>query len=148
MSFAPPTMGTTSYSGYWSSSVGIASAGNEINYNAVSRTGRSSTEYHVARLLAKPGFRGMRRVMKVLTGAAPGSAASETYARIVAPTPFVDTTFGGARAVETVTANSGNTTSAQETYIENNILDMRYNANPSSYPVDTSGNGGGGKLGR
>lgn len=148
MSFTPPTMGTTSYSPYWSSSVGIASAGNEASYQAVTRVARSSTEYHVARLLARSGFRGMRRAMKVLTGAAPGSAASETYVRVTAPTPFVDTTFGGVRAMETVTANSGNTTAAQETYIEDKILDMRYNANPSSYPVDTSGNGGGGKVGR
>lgn len=144
MSFTPPTV--TGYSPFYSSTVGIASAGNEASYNAMTRVARSSTEYSIARLLARGGFRGMRRVMLVLTGAAAGSAASETHARVAAQTPFNIGSMGGARTIETVTDNSGNTTAAQETYIENNILNMRYAANPTSYPVDAGGNGGGGKL--
>jgi hypothetical protein len=49
--------------------------------------------------------------------------------------------------METVTVNSGNTTSAQETYIENTMIDALFAQNPSSYPTDASGNGGGGKVG-
>ena len=146
MSFGAPTV--TGYSPFYSSTAGIAGSGNEASYNAVSRTARSSTEMEVSRALARPGFRGMRRVMLVLTGAAAGSAASETHKRVAAPTPFNLSTGGGLRSIETVTDNTGNTTSAQETYIENRILNARYAANPSSYPVDLSANGGGGKLGR
>lgn len=145
MAFGAPTV--TGYSPFYTADIGIASAGNEASYNAMARSGRSSTEYQLARIMAKPGFRGMRRVMKVLTGAVAGSAASETYSRVAAQTPFAPETAGGLRTIETATANSGNTTSAQETYIETYILDMRYNQNPSSYPTDASGNGGGGKLG-
>jgi len=146
MSFTAPTV--TGYSGFYSSSVGIAGSGNEASYNAVSRAARSSTEMQVARALARPGFRGMRRVLLVLTGAAAGSAASETHKRVAAPTPFNLSTGGGLRTIETVTDNTGNTTSAQETYIEDKIINARYAANPSSYPVDLSANGGGSKLGR
>lgn len=146
MSFTAPTV--TGYSGFYSSSVGIASSGNEASYNAVSRAARSSTEMQVARALARPGFRGMRRVLLVLTGAAAGSAASETHKRVVAPTPFNIATGGGLRTIETVTDSTGNTTAGQETYIETNMINARYAANPSSYATDLSANGGGGKLGR
>ncbi len=147
MSFTTPTMGTTTYSPFYESTIGITSAGNESGYNNLPRYARSSTEMQLARLLAAPGFRTIRRVMKVLNGASAGSTATETYARVQALAPFSGA-YGGARTVETVTLINAATTTAQRDYITNKILDARYNQNPSSYPVDASGNGGGGKAGR
>lgn len=146
MSFAPPT--TTGYSGFYSSSVGIAGSGNEASYNAMPRFGRSSTERALSAAFVRKGFRAMRRSIISLTGAAPGGSAAESYHRIVAQTPFNDTTNGGARAVEVVALATGVTTSAMETYIEDKLLRNGLYTTALTYPVDRSGNGGGSKVGR
>ena len=80
---------------------------------------------------------------------APGAAAAESYTRVgtVQQESITGIGPGGLRTMETYVANSGVSTVAQETYIENLIVDARYNQNPSSYPADLSGAGGGGKLG-
>lgn len=108
------------------------------------RFGRHSNDYHAARALGAPGMRGIRRLMRVLNGAAPGSTATETYARIAPATPFNTATGGGARAVETITEVNRATTAGDVTYINANILDRIYNMQPAiaSYPPDLSGNGG------
>jgi hypothetical protein len=147
MSFGAP--GVTGYSAFFDPTLARPGNGAEVNYNAMARYGRARTEMCISQLLAKGGFRGMRRVIRVLTGAAPGSAAAESYTRVGTAEQASITGIGpgGLRSMETVAANSGNTTAAQETYIENLILDARFNQNPSSYPADLSGVGGGGKLG-
>lgn len=144
MAFGAPTV--TGYAGGFDPTFAIASAGAEVNYNAVPRYGRGNTEMTLARLFASAGFRGVRRAMRVLNGAAPGSAATETFSRVAAQVPFNPQTAGGLRTLETVTANSGNTTAAQRDYINNVILDARFGSNPANYPVDLSGSGGGGKV--
>lgn len=146
MSFGAPA--ATGYSPFFDPTLARVGNGAEVDYNAMPRYGRAGTEMALARLLAKGGFRGIRRVMRVLTGAAPGSAADETYTRVgTVGQGVTEVGPGGLRTMETVTANSGNTTSAQEAYIENNIINARFVQNPTSYPVDLSGNGGGGKVG-
>jgi hypothetical protein len=111
--------------------------------------GRSSNDYHAAMALGRAGQRGVRRVMRVLTGAAPGSNATETYARVQAATPFNTLTGGGARVVETVTEVNRNTTAGDVTYVNANIIDRIYAMTPpiANFPPDLSGNGGGGKRG-
>ena len=146
MSYAPPTV--TGYSGFYSSSVGIASAGNVASYNALPRYARSSTERAIASAVVRRGFRGMRRALISLTGAAAGVANSETYKRVQAQTPFNSLTYGGVRAVETSTVASGVTTAAMETYIEAKMLRSGLYTTALTYPRDLSGNGGGGKVGR
>lgn len=113
------------------------------------QNGRSSNDYFAAMALGRGGQRGVRRIMRVLNGAAPGSNATETVARIAPATPFVTNTGGGARVVETVTEVNRNTTAGDATYVNSFILDRIYNMTPpiASYPVDLSGNGGGGKRG-
>lgn len=105
---------------------------------------RSSNDYHAARALGVSGMRGIRRVMRVLNGAAPGSTATETYSRVAAATPFNTLSGGGARTVETVTEVNRATTAADVTYVNTNIIDRIYNMTPpiASYPPDLSGNGG------
>ena len=106
--------------------------------------GRSSNDYMAAQALGRAGMRGVRRIMRVLNGAAPGSTATETVARIAAATPFNTLSSGGVRAVETVTDVNRATTAADVTYVNTNIIDRIYNMTPpiASYPPDLSGNGG------
>ncbi len=147
MSFGSVAVG--GYSAFFDPALARPGNGAEISYNAMPRFGRSSGEVSIARLLAKGGFRATRRVMRALNGAAPGGAASETYARVSTADQTGPTSIGpgGVRAIETATLNSGVTTAAQETYIDNLVIDPIYNQAPTSYPVDLSGNGGGGKVG-
>lgn len=147
MSFGAPTV--SGYSAFFDPTLARPGNGAEVNYNAITRYGRASSEMSISALLAKGGFRGVRRVMRSLMGAAPGAAAAESYTR-VGTADHADITGigpGGLRSMETYVANSGVSTVAQETYIENLIVDARFNQNPSSYPADLSGAGGGGKLG-
>lgn len=106
--------------------------------------GRSSNDYIAAQALGRAGMRGVRRIARVLNGAAPGSTATETVARIAPATPFNTLSGGGVRTVDTVTEVNRATTSADVTYINANILDRVYNMQPAiaSYPPDLSGNGG------
>jgi hypothetical protein len=147
MSFGAP--GVSGYSPFFDPTLARPGNGAEVDYNAMPRYGRASSEMCISTLLAKGGFRGVRRVLRSLIGAAPGAAAAESYTRVgtVQQESITGIGPGGLRTMETYVANSGNTTSAQETYIENLIVDARYNQNPSSYPVDLAGVGGGGKLG-
>ena len=147
MSFGAP--GASGYSPFFDPTLARPGNGAEVNYNAMPRYGRSSSEMSISTLLAKSGFRGVRRVMRSLMGVAPGASATESYTRVGTAQQENITGIGpgGLRTMETATANSGVTTAAQETYIENLIVDARYNQNPSSYPVDLAGAGGGGKLG-
>jgi hypothetical protein len=148
MSFTPPTV--TGYSGYYDPLYGRAGNGAAADYNNTLRYGRSSTERRAALALSRSGFRGMRRAMRVLNGAAPGSDATENYTRVGVVDQNGPNSIGpgGLRTMETVVANSGNTTTAQQTYINNNIIDLVFATSPSiPYPADLSGNGSGGKLG-
>lgn len=147
MSFTPPTV--TGYSAFFDPAFSRQGNGAESSYNAMTRFARTGTEMMVARALAKSGFRGIRRAMRVLNGAAAGSDATETYTRVGTAQHAGPTSIGpgGLRTMETVTANSGNTTTAQRDYINNNMIDARFAQNPTSYPVDLAGVGGGGKVG-
>lgn len=147
MSFGAPVV--SGYSPFFDPALARPGNGAEINYNAVPRYGRASSEMLISAQLAKGGFRGVRRVMRALMGAAPGASGAESYTRVGTAQQESITGIGpgGLRTMETYVANSGNTTAAQETYIENLIVDARFNQNPSSYPVDLAGVGGGGKVG-
>jgi hypothetical protein len=62
-------------------------------------------------------------------------------------------TMGGVQPIATVVAISGNTTATQEIQIDQQLLPrfmppiMQAGVECSGYPVDKSGNGGGGKAG-
>ena len=148
MSFGAPT--ATGYSSFFDPTLARPGNGAEQDYNAMRRYGRGGIEMCIARMLAKPGFRGVRRAMRVLNGVAPGTDATETFTRVGTTQQGspVATGPGGVAPMEVVTMNSGITTAAQQTYINNVMIDARFVQNPASYPVDLSGNGGGGKLGR
>lgn len=111
--------------------------------------GRNSIEQMASMHLGKPGYRTVRRAMRALLGAGTGSSKAESVTQIAPGTPFNDATHGGVRTVASVTLQSGNTTAADLTYVQG-IVDRAFNMAPAiaSYPVDISGNGGGGKVGR
>ncbi len=141
MSTAIPTV--TGYSPFWNERFG---AGSGTGYTML--TARNSLDYHTAMHLSRNGNRTVRRTMRSLLGATTGSSKAETVAQIRAGTPFDNNSLAGARPVDTVTLQSGNTTAADLTYMQN-LVDRLFIMNPTlaNYPVDASGNGGGGKAG-
>jgi hypothetical protein len=141
MSFAVPTV--TGYSALFAPTSGRAGNGAEADYNAVTRYARSSVDREIARAMSRPGFRAMRRVIRTLNGAAPGTTATDTYARVLGSNAFDPP--AGLRPIETVTTVNAATTAAQQTVIQNRLIDQLFVASPSSYPVDLGG-GGGGKV--
>lgn len=111
------------------------------------RHNRNNDERAIGRILAERSNRGLAKVWRALTGAAPGAAVTDTQVRIAQGAAFSVTSLGGLRTVETVTTQyNGNTTAAQRDYIQTQIIDPV--AANQSYPVDLSGNGGGGKVQR
>jgi hypothetical protein len=153
MSMSLPTV--TGWSGFW----GVAPNSYTMMY------GRSSTERNISRLLAKPGARKLHAIMSSLNGTAVGGAVGRQYARISAPAGLTQTQlFGGVRTVETIpVVPAGVTTAADKTYVQDEVLDATVEMAPglstggvgnmpvtawkgALYPVDLSGNGGGGKL--
>jgi hypothetical protein len=101
----------------------------------------------IARLLrsrtySRGSFAGL---MLALSGAAAGGAALVQHKRVKSSQNLSQNDQGGLRVIETFDDVNRVTTAADET-----LLEAAYNlaSNPSSYPVDRGGNGGGGKLGR
>lgn len=138
MSLVPP-VAPTGYSGFWTIYSGSSSP-----YNF--RFARSGHELNLGRELATRGFRKYRAVMRALNGAAPGAVTTDSYRRVTAVQAGANPQMlGGSRAIELV-SNATTTTVAMQTAINTNIYDSITRVNP--YPVDRSGNGGGGRVGR
>lgn len=109
---------------------------------------RSTGERAIGVILARQSNRAMRASIRALTGVVSGSSEATSYTRATAPAGLTDAQgLGGLRAVEVFAVQTGNTSAADVTYINAQINDAVFNQAPSSYPVDTSGNGGGSKLG-
>ena len=83
----------------------------------------------IARMLSRRGQGRIQELMLTLNGAAAGSAAAASYPQIAAPTGSpVDP--GGKAVIETVTQITGNTTAAQKTEIDNDILGYNSQSTP------------------
>ena len=135
MSLVAPTV--TGFSLFWGTAAN--------NYSMLFR--RSALEQQISQALSRQGAREFHRGLKALTGAAAGGTATETYKRVSSPSGLTQSEqFGGSRVIDTVTVINRATTASDETYIEA-VQDRIYNAAPSTYPPDLSGNGGGGKAG-
>lgn len=108
---------------------------------------RSAIEQRVAKLLSVPqASKALNELIQTLNGAAVGATASATDTRVKGDTStFKSTINGGLRTMETKTYINRATTAADQTNL-NALLQETYQ--PSSYPVDKSGNGGGGNLSR
>jgi hypothetical protein len=141
MSTTVPAMSScTTYSTFWRP---VAPAGQGAVYTELS--GRNSTLRRVGVILGRPGFRAMRRQMRVLLGAAVGGTATEQHYRIqAAPDALYSfSQTGGVRTVEQVTDINAATTANDLTFFQK-MLDTAFVSNPtlvSGYPDDLSGNG-------
>ena len=105
---------------------------------------RNKLERDIALAFEKAGAQPLSAVAIALNGSAVGGTASRTRRRVLAVRSLSGYDLGGQRAIEAVTDINRATTAADET-----ALDNIYNGvfALTSYPVDRSGNGGGGKVG-
>jgi hypothetical protein len=147
----------TGWSGFW----GVAPNSYAMMYS------RSSIERNISRWLARGGARRLHTTMSSLNGNAVGGAMGRQYARVSAPNGLTSPQLlGGARAIDTVVVvPNSNTTAADKVYVQDQVLDaileqapgvvstggvgnmpVTVSSNSQMYPVDPSGNGGGGKL--
>lgn len=135
MSLGTPTVNVSS--GYYNNTM-------PLSYH------RDSAEQRLIRSLKPRGHKHYARIMRALNGVAPGAAISDNYTRITQPAAFGISGFGGNRAVEVVPSVvvGSVTTTAQRDYLNTNVYDKAINSGQPVYPVDLSGNGGGGKVQR
>lgn len=125
-----PTPSVSGYSSFW---------GNPANsYQLL--VNKAGVMAGASRVLARQGMRELRALMLALNGASAGGTASRTVSRVL------HSTNGGAKSIETVTVINRATTANDKSFVDD-VLNRFTNAAPSSYPVDASGVGGGGKLG-
>ena len=101
---------------------------------------------NAAKIMARSGRREVRRALYALTGATVGTTATESYKQVDGPDGITNNAaLGGLRTINTVTVINRATITADQTKLQT-MLNYGYSAPLSSYPTDTSGNGGGGKL--
>ena len=129
------------YSGLWDRQYGIPYAGLGVNTSEI-----SSAEKKLLGIQLTPrGRKVLNKLMRALNGVAAGANATSTVKQIAADVGLGQAySGGGLRVINTVTDINRNTVAADQTFI-NAILDL---VSAPTYPVDASGNGGGGKGGR
>jgi len=137
-------------------------AGNDNTQAELSST-KDSNRYHLTRLFRRRGLSETSEVLKtLLDDATPSSSASVPHYRIEATADTNQNVQGGVRTVETtnrmgLTLDSDNddasantaraVTAADVTAIQKMLFGgTDQERDPSTYPTDASGNGGGGKL--
>jgi hypothetical protein len=106
---------------------------------------RNNLQMRIAKLFAREGARSDAQIIKALTGAAAGETAAESRKRVVATVATNGYDQGGARAIETVNVINRATTAGDVTAVDA-ALEQKFA--PTTYPVDRSGMGGGGKTNR
>lgn len=123
------------WSGFW----------NHVHSEGHSLIGRR--EYAAYRRLSR-ALRGLtavraREIVRTFITDDVGSTALATHTRLAAPAPFDALAHGGVRSVETVTDINRALVAADETAL---LLELDADHTPT-FPVEKSGNSGGGKLG-
>ena len=126
--------------------------------------GRSPNRYHLSRILRKRGMQETGEVIStLLEDSTPASTASVTISQVQANADTSANVQGGVRTIESkeqvgLTLNSAiddassNTSravaAADVTALQTEVIPSgaRATRSPTTYPVDASGNGGGGKL--
>lgn len=122
------------WSGFWN---GIYGANHFlIDSKAVRRSfGQSLMGY---------GRKAYNATMRTLVNGNLGDTALKDYTRVAVQDINNPLTLGGKRTIETKTAINRATVQAD---IDRIIDDLDFDNSPTPWPVDKSGNGGGGKLG-
>lgn len=109
-------------------------------------TGTRNLENRLTRLMRNRGMHVNKELILTLLGASAGStaAATRTRADYNDVTPGEPVVRGGVVPLEAEVQINRATTAGDVTQLSAILNDIFY---PSSYPVDVSGNGGGGKVG-
>jgi hypothetical protein len=111
-----------------------------------------ATARAVARLMAPQGNRLFGSIATALTGAVPGGPVNVGYTQVQSRVAD-GATMGGVQPIATYTVVNRNTTATDELQIDQQLTPrfmppvLQAGIECSGYPVDKSGNGGGGKLG-
>lgn len=148
-----------SSSGFWEDRGGHDNAGG-ATYTF--QQPRGVLRYHLARLLKKYGNQELSEVIATVNGVAVGSSASKVVRRRTAVADTSLNAQGGVAAIQSLelvglnldsqpndasAATARNTVAADTTAIAGIVHGGAESARgPATYPVDASGNGGGGKL--
>lgn len=96
----------------------------------------------LTRVVKRKSMAVINELMRELNGATAGDAALAQHVRVTGA-QVLQTDAGGVRPIETVDLLNRVTAAADVTAIEAMLTEQR----DPTYPVDASGNGGGGKLG-
>lgn len=145
------------WSGLWNGLASTTVATSDYTLNS----GRSPNRYHLARIMRKRNMKELAEVMSTLNGVAAGETASHTYSRVQAERDLTANVQGGSRTIETkelvgptladtYDASGANTSRATVAGDQTTINELLLGTGeglrkPTTYPTDTSGNGGGGK---
>jgi hypothetical protein len=105
---------------------------------------RTQLQRVISNALEKLGSQTTSTLAIALNGIAPGGTALRTRSRVMATANTSAFDLGGRRTIETQTLINRATTTADRDAL-NTMFNNVYA--PSPYPVDRSGNGGGGKVG-
>ena len=149
-----------SWAGFWGDNQGVSGS-----YELLS--GRSPNRYHLARMFKKRGMRELSEIIRTVNGVTVGQAASSVIRRKQAVANTLANVQGGVQVIESfeqvglvldsdkddASANTARNTAAADTtaiasFLADGDRSIRAPTNGSatiSYPVDLSGNGGGGK---
>lgn len=117
-----------------------------IQPTGLTLTGKRNLENKLTRLMRKRGMHATKELILTLLGASAGSTAlaQRTRGDYDDLTPGEPVVLGGVRPLEVEDQVNRATTAADVTKLTSILNDI---FQPSSYPVDVSGNGGGGKVG-
>ena len=136
----------------WSPSLGTANANQGAASGSVQRTGFSQMDKLLSDSLRKPGARFMRALITTLLGATAGSTATANRTRRVGAS-MIGTAYGNGGGVVSIAAEGqpelGGTTAGRATVsgdtanINAYIINRLSAIAATSYPADTSKNGGG-----
>ncbi len=96
----------------------------------------------MTRVMKRKSMKVINELMRELNGATTGDAALAQHVRVQAR-QALELDLGGVQPIETVDLLNRVTAAADVTAIEAMLTEQR----DPTYPVDASGNGGGGKLG-
>lgn len=106
---------------------------------------KEDTYVQLARLLARKNYGNgaIRELMFTLLGSAVGGTATARHFRRVAVVDPLGSLYGGRAAIEQFTSINRVTTTGDRDRFQAAIRQI---SSPAVYPVDRSGNGGGGKI--
>lgn len=116
---------------------------NGVHTDGHTLTGVANPQRRIRRSVRGMVAKKFQEILRTFVTDDVGSPAVASHTRVAADTPFAVGLGGGVRAIETVSDINRNLTAADETAL---LLEVDNDHTPT-FPVEKSGNSGGGKLG-